>query len=110
MSGGDKSKPERVWIPQTVSCVLLVVGLLRGLPYGYYVLLRWVCCAAFAYLALHAHRQKQDTWTWVLGVTAAIYNPIVPLHLGREVWTVVNLATIVIAAFSLSRTPRQGSR
>ena len=36
----------------------------------------------------------------VLGVTAAFYNPIVAAHLGREVWTLVNLATIVVAIAS----------
>lgn len=70
-------------------------------PYGYYILLRWVCCGAFAYLALRAQDANRQEWVWVLGTTAAVYNPIIPLHLTREIWSVVNLITIVIAIGSV---------
>lgn len=91
----------RIWIPQVVTCVMLLWALSPANPYGYYVLLRWVCCAVFAYLAVCAHRQKLQGWVWVLGITAALYNPFVPAHLGREVWTLVNLATIAVAVGSV---------
>lgn len=70
-------------------------------PYGYYILLRWICCAAFAYLALHASTLKLEGWVWVLGVTAAIYNPIIPVHLTREMWSMINVVTIGIAGASI---------
>jgi hypothetical protein len=50
---------------------------------------------------VQAYQQKRQGWVWVLGVTAALYNPIVPAHLGRDVWTLVNLATIVVAVASV---------
>jgi hypothetical protein len=102
----------RVWVPQAVACVLLLWALNPGNPYGYYVFLRWVCCAVFAYLAVQAYQQKRQGWVWVLGVTAALYNPIVPAHLGRDVWTLVNLATIVVAiasVFQLRRATAHGA-
>ena len=98
----------QLWVPQTVICVLLLWALAPSNPYGYYVLLRWVCCAAFIYLAVQAFKQGRQGWVWVLGVTAALYNPIVPAHLGREVWTMVNLATVAVAVgsvFQLKRVP-----
>jgi uncharacterized membrane protein YhaH (DUF805 family) len=70
-------------------------------PYSYYILLRWVCCAAFTYLALKAHAQGKEGWVWVLGVAAVIYNPIVRIHLTREIWSVVNIATVIIATLSV---------
>lgn len=70
-------------------------------PYGYYVLLRWVSCAVFAYLACQASASKEREWVWVLGVAAAIYNPIVPVHLTREIWSVVNVVTIAMAVASI---------
>jgi len=90
-----------LWIPQAVSIGMMLWALNPANPYGYYVLLRWVCSAAFAYTALHAHRSKQEGWTWILGVVAALYNPLVPVHLTREIWTVVNLITIGIAVRSI---------
>lgn len=91
----------RIWLPQFIVCCMLAWALDRRNPYGYYIVLRWVCCAAFGYLASRAYASRQQEWVWILGVTAAIYNPIAPLHLTREVWSVVNLATIGIAAVSV---------
>lgn len=70
-------------------------------PYGYYVLLRFVCCAVFAYLTLRALAQQKESWAWVLGVTAALYNPFFRVALNRELWSVVNIATIGIAVASV---------
>lgn len=70
-------------------------------PYGYYVLLHRVCCGVFAYLTIQAFKQRGEGWAWILCITAAIYNPIVPVHLTREIWSVVNVITIGIAAASI---------
>ncbi len=73
--------------------------------YGYYTLLRWVCCGVFAYLAVQSMKQRRDGWVWVLGITAALYNPIVPVHLTRGIWSVVNVSTIGIAIASVFAGP-----
>ena len=70
-------------------------------PYGYYILLRCVCCAAFAFLAIQALAQENQPWAWVLGVIAVVYNPIFRIHLTREIWSVVNIATIIVAVASI---------
>lgn len=70
-------------------------------PYGYYILLRWICCGVFAYLAFKAFYQEQEGWVWVLGITAAVYNPIIRVRLTREIWSVVNIVTIGIAVTSI---------
>ena len=69
-------------------------------PYGYYVLLRWVCCGVFAYLAVQAFAQGKSGWVWVLGVSAAIYNPVLRVHLTRFIWSIVNVASIAITVAS----------
>ncbi len=70
-------------------------------PYGYYTILRWVCCGIFGYLAVNAYNEKQHGWVWLLGVTAGVYNPIWPVHLTREIWSVVNVVTVGIAVASI---------
>jgi hypothetical protein len=70
-------------------------------PYGYYVLLRVVCCGVFAYLTLQALTQEKHGWAWTLGITAVVYNPIIRVHLNREIWSVVNLVTIILAVASI---------
>jgi len=91
---------KRIWIPQAIVCLILLWALNPENPYGYYILLRWICCAAFSYLALKALAYKKENWAWILGVTAAIYNPIIPLHLTRAIWSVINVVTIGIAGAS----------
>ena len=85
-----------------VSMFALGVALLP-LPYAYYMLLRVGMCGVFAYLAYTASQSNEQGLAWVLGVTAVIYNPFAPLHLGREVWTVINLATIGLLFFVKAR-------
>jgi hypothetical protein len=80
---------------------MLLWALVPGNPYGYYTLLRWVCCGVFAYLAFQAFDNKRQEWVWVLGIAAGIYNPIMPVHLTRELWVVVNVVTIGIAVWSV---------
>ena len=72
-------------------------------PYGYYILLRIVCCAVCAYLALTAAGTGKTQWTWILGIFAVIYNPIVRIHLTREIWSVVNVVTIIVLAVSVAQ-------
>ena len=91
----------RTWVPQAIVGGMLLWALNPSNPYGYYILLRWVCCAVFAYLASQANASKKQDWVWILGVTAAVYNPILPLHLTREIWSVVNIVTIGIAVASV---------
>lgn len=92
----------RVWLPQLVATLMLLWALYPSNPYGYYILLRWVCCAVFVYLALGAYTQGKEGWVLVFGITAAIYNPILRVHLTREIWSGINVATVVVAVASVS--------
>jgi FtsH-binding integral membrane protein len=82
------------------------VALVPSLPYGYYTVMRWVVCALCIWLSISAHRAGQEPWTWAWAIVAGIYNPVFPVHANREVWSIVNLATIVVAVgFGLSARP-----
>ena len=81
-------------VAQIVGVAMLAWALVPANPYGYYILLRIVLCGIFVFLAVKAHGLKQVGWVWVLAIAAVVYNPIVRVHLNREIWSVVNLATI----------------
>ena len=91
----------KTWIPQTVASVMLLWALNPHNPYGYYILLRWVCCGIFIYLAFQALDMEKRVWIWVCGVTALVYNPIFRIHLNRELWSIINVFTIGIAVVSI---------
>ena len=88
---------KRVWIPQAIVTPFLLWAFYPDNPYGYYILLRWICCAVFGFLLVQALAQKKKGWVWTLGVTIIIYNPLFRIYLTREIWSVINLITIGVA-------------
>lgn len=92
---------KRIWIPQAIIIPLLLLAFNPSNPYGYYIFLRWACCAAFVFLAIQALSIGKTGWVWMLGVTGLIYNPIIIVHGTREMWTILNLITIVLAIISI---------
>lgn len=97
-----RPEPALPWItPLRVAIIaMLAWALVPTNPYGYYVLLRWVGCAVFTYLAVASHRAGASGWLLLFAISAGIYNPILRVHLGRIVWTVVNVASIVLVVVS----------
>jgi len=95
-----ENQNQRPFIPQVIAILMLLWALNPGNPYGYYVLLRIVICAICAFLAFRAMETGNDKWVWILGVTAVIYNPVIRIHLTREIWSVVNIATVVVFAIT----------
>ena len=92
---------KKIWIPQAIVIPMLLWALNPANPYGYYILLRWVCCAVFVYLAIQVWNLEKNGWVWILGVAAAIYNPILRVHSTWEMWSVVNLVTIGLVVASI---------
>lgn len=104
-----ENQNRRPFIPQIIAILMLLWALNPENPYSYYVLLRIVICTICAFLAFCALEIGNDKWVWILGVTALIYNPIIRIHLTREIWSVVNIATIVVLAITFG-TLRKRSR
>ena len=46
--------------PIIISIIMLFLALAKGLPYGYYVLLKIIVCPTAIYLALFAYKQKKQ--------------------------------------------------
>lgn len=79
--------------------VLLLVAVLP-LPYAYYIFMRVVVCGAALYIAFSENEVSKGVNFWVcalLGV-AVLYNPVVPFHLSRKVWLILNIATALFFA------------
>jgi hypothetical protein len=100
----------RTFIPQIVASILLAVALYPENPYAYYVLLRWILCPLFIFLAIRAHVLKKEPWVWILGVCALLYNPLFRVHLNREIWSVVNVITIFVCTLSMRYASSVNSR
>ena len=74
---------------------MLFVGA-APLPYGYYTLLRLVACGVFAFAAVVTADRKHKVLPWVFGLTALLFNPIVKVHLPKELWALVDIAAAIL--------------
>lgn len=76
-----------------VSAILLAIAVL-DLPYGFYTILRIVICAIAAWLAVDDYRRASTITPWVitLAIIAALFNPIIPIYLKKDIWLFVDLA------------------
>jgi hypothetical protein len=83
------------WIsPITV----MAIGFLP-MPYGYYSVTRLVVSGCAIYFAYQLYCKNQIGFALVFGMVTAIYNPIIPLHLyKKEIWVILNLATMILFA------------
>lgn len=95
------------WAPQTIAIVMLFWAFYPNNPYGYYTLLRWVCCGVFIYLVFQAYKQEKERAVWLFGIFALVYNPIVRFYLNREFWTIINALSIGAAIFSILSNIRE---
>ena len=71
------------------------------MPYGYYTLLRIVVCGSGAFGAFLIYASYQ--WRWFLipvaavpAIIALLYNPLIPVHLTRDIWFPINLLCVLL--------------
>jgi len=84
-----------------ISTIMLLLAIPPLWPYGYYLLLRIIVCVTAVALSLGAHRKEKLGWMWTMIIIAIIFNPLIPFHLGKEIWSIVDLAVAVIFVISI---------
>jgi len=83
---------------------MLLLTLSGRRRFAFFLLLRWVVSGCAALLALMAHDREASGWLWVMAGLLILFNPLVPLHLRRETWRILDLLAagiFVAAAFRL---------
>lgn len=72
------------------------------LPYTYYMGARWFVAGAAALLAwkeFEANRSLHWGFLWAFGGVVILFNPIVPVHLTKSIWAVIDLVAAGIFVF-----------
>lgn len=85
--------------PHLIPCIvaaLMLFGALGNWPYGYYQLLRFVVCPVGGYVAYIAYNWQKLWATWLFGFIAVLFNPLIPIHLSRELWQPIDLVCAVL--------------
>jgi hypothetical protein len=81
-------------MPVGIGGALLLWALLPFNPYGFYVFLMLAICGLCLCLASEAHSAKKTGLVWLFIGLALLYNPIIRVHLDREIWAVLNVLTV----------------
>lgn len=88
-----------------ISGILLVLGILNGWPYSYYILLRWIVCGAAIFNAIGFSKSKLTGWALLYGALAFLYNPLMPIYMSKSSWIGIDFvaATIFFLSINLSK-------
>lgn len=93
-------------IPALIATAVLL-GALAPLPYAYYQMLRFVVAGIAIYIAYQAYSWEKSWATWLFGAIAILFNPLIPIHLTREIWQPIDIvcAMFFLASTALLRKP-----
>ncbi|OGX11804.1 MAG: hypothetical protein A2351_07190 [Omnitrophica bacterium RIFOXYB12_FULL_50_7] len=91
---GDE--PKRLRVALLVAALMLCFAVIPALPYIYFILLRWVVCAAAAYAAFKLKDRPSLSGHFIpLWIVAVLFNPLIPVYLTGLIWLMIDLACAV---------------
>lgn len=80
-------------VPACLSALYIAIG--HPSEYGHYVLSRFLVTAAAAASAFLIWERHQGLGVFLTAI-AALFNPFIKVHLGRELWAVADLVAVVV--------------
>ena len=87
-------------IPAVVASVMLLIAV-APLPYGYYQFLRWIICGISIYIAYKSYDWGKKWAVWIFAPVAILFNPLIPIHLSKEIWQTIDLFCALLFSLSL---------
>ena len=78
---------------------------LAPMPYGYFMLVRFVAMVAFGLMAYQYYTRQKAIAAVIFGVLALLFQPIYKIALGRTTWNVIDVlvAVLLIALYVLEK-------
>ncbi len=90
-----------------ILAIILLLGALGNWPYGYYQLLRWAILIIGVYSAYLAYERGKISWAWTFGITAVLFNPILPFYLSKGTWQFIDIIAAIIFLISLFKSQQK---
>ncbi|WP_394890142.1 DUF6804 family protein [Mesorhizobium sp. AaZ16] len=90
-------------IVAVIAAVALAAAILPW-PYEYYQLMRLVVFGAGIYCGFVV-RSADEKLAYALFFAALVFNPVLPVHLSREIWMPLDLIGAGLFAFTAYRNP-----
>lgn len=74
---------------------ILFLLCLAPMPYGFYSMIRFVAMIAFAIYAYAYYEKKNNRLAITFLSLAILFQPLLPIYLGRTLWNIVDVAVAV---------------
>lgn len=71
--------------------VVLLIGCLFKMPYTYYTLVRIAMCIGCWWIIYDWWVEKHPYFKTLLMSTIILFNPLLPIHLSRLTWSVIDI-------------------
>lgn len=87
-----------------IVAILMLLATIVGHPYSYYTLLRFITCGTSAlgcYLAFNINKSLENIWVWIFGAITFLFNPLIPIHLDKPTWGIIDIITAITLLSSL---------
>ena len=90
-----------------IGLAILFFICLADMPYGYYQFVRFIALVGFAILAYKANEQGKKTEAIIYVCLAILFQPLIKIALGRELWNVVDVIVGIglIASIFIKQKP-----
>lgn len=85
---------------------LLFILCLLDMPYGYFMLVRFIALIGFGYLAFKANEDNQKNESFIYIALALLFQPFLKISLGREIWNIVDVIVAVGLIISIFYKPK----
>ena len=93
-------------IPIIISIIMLLMAILGHWHYGFYTLLRLVVCLTSIFVASFAYKARLRYWTYMMGLIALLFNPIIKVYFNKSTWQLIDLVTAIIFVISIAKLKR----
>lgn len=84
---------------------------LADMPYGYYILVRFVAMFSFLLFALKENKKVNSQTTMLLfALLAVLFQPIFKIPLGRTIWNIVDVLVAIFLLINVLRDYRKSDK
>ena len=85
-----------------IPAVLLIIAPIISFPYGFYTFLRLVISLTSGFIIYLTYKSSNgiNEISFIFLIILILYNPVIPVHLSRDIWMPINFVTSAIYIFS----------
>ena len=69
------------------------------MPYGYFMLVRFISMVAFLIIAYHFYEEKKKVLVITFGALAILFQPLFKIALGRNIWNIVDVVVAMLLIY-----------